>query len=295
MNKVIAAKLTKAQHEVHGLGKDATNAFHKYAYTSAESMITYSNGVLCNNGLGLFRQRQDVVMDGQQAYLMATYQLIDLTGESEELTAKWPVCPDKGRPLDKAVAAADTTCLAYTLRDLLKIPRVEHEVDADDEPPPRQQQRQTERPPERHVEANGQPKQASMLPQPAHTTGPVGQLAKPNDQEFRDTLVAAHDKVALLGETELGDTWGAVEADYLARHAHWAPDDRETLRRAVREGWLRGMVRFIQPSHYPEFRAIIKQSGLKSPAQNRLLALVDDAELRLNAPLTGEELEAVAS
>ena len=42
-----------------------------------------------------------------------------------------PIIPDKGRPMDKAVATARTYALGYMLRDLLLLPRVEPSADVD--------------------------------------------------------------------------------------------------------------------------------------------------------------------
>jgi hypothetical protein len=55
--------------------------------------------------------------------------LLHTSGERMEITIAWPVVPDRGRPLDKAVASAATTSLSYLLRDLLLMPRVD---EADD-------------------------------------------------------------------------------------------------------------------------------------------------------------------
>jgi len=53
----------------------------------------------------------------------------------------WPVVPDRGRPPDKALASALTTSLAYLLRDLLLMPRVDPADDlAGREDRPAQQQ-----------------------------------------------------------------------------------------------------------------------------------------------------------
>ena len=53
-----------------------------------------------------------------------SFLLMHSSGECIQLKTEWPVCPDKARPLDKAVASAVTTSLAYLLRDLLCMPRV---------------------------------------------------------------------------------------------------------------------------------------------------------------------------
>jgi hypothetical protein len=63
------------------------------------------------------------------------FLLIHPSGESIPLEITWAVCPDRGRPLDKAMATANTSALAYLLRDLLLMPRVDpqEEMDARDD------------------------------------------------------------------------------------------------------------------------------------------------------------------
>lgn len=55
------------------------------------------------------------------------------SGECVVFHQAWPVVPEKGRPTDKANAAADTASLGYFLRDLLLVPRVDEATDLDHE------------------------------------------------------------------------------------------------------------------------------------------------------------------
>ncbi len=48
------------------------------------------------------------------------------------LSDEWPIVPERGRPLDKAIASAKTSSLGYLLRDLMVAPRVLPGDDMDD-------------------------------------------------------------------------------------------------------------------------------------------------------------------
>jgi hypothetical protein len=122
----LTASLAKAQAACHAVAKDATNAQHGYKYVTAESIITEARAALATAGLVLLPTSQ--VLKGDR--ILRRFQLVDqASGESAVLTSVWPVVPQNGRPMDKAVAAADTLSLAYLLRDLLLMPRVEAGTD----------------------------------------------------------------------------------------------------------------------------------------------------------------------
>src|SRR5690606_34925850 len=75
------------------------------------------------------------------AVLCRSYLITHMSGESISAQQEWPIVPENGRPFDKAAAAAATASLAYFLRDLLLLPRVEEGTDLDDDsrdkqPPP---------------------------------------------------------------------------------------------------------------------------------------------------------------
>lgn len=133
------AALAAAQAAVSPLSKDGKNEHHKYRYTTSEAVIDEGRSALSANGLSLICQRafvshEDVVetlttQDGEvkdrparHYMLTACYRLFG-HGEQVEISSETPIIPEKGRPLDKALAAAKTYDLAYTLRSLLLIPR----------------------------------------------------------------------------------------------------------------------------------------------------------------------------
>ena len=126
---LLAGALVKAQTQCRAVEKDARNTFHKYAYASAEAIIEEAKGPLNACGLALMPVGLHVnghEKDGENRYeLEREFLLLHESGQSLAIKCHWPICPDKGRPLDKATASADTTSLAYTLRDLLLMPRVD--------------------------------------------------------------------------------------------------------------------------------------------------------------------------
>jgi hypothetical protein len=65
--------------------------------------------------------------------LVRRYRITHSGGHFEDAVQQWPVVPEKGRPVDKAVASADTASLSYFFRNLLLLPRVEAGSDLDDD------------------------------------------------------------------------------------------------------------------------------------------------------------------
>lgn len=131
------AALVSAQKHMKPVTKDSTNAFHRYQYASAEDVITAARVALNGAGLALVRSWR-IESNEIGIWLHSHFQLvfegspmpIDL-GDSSNA---FPIIEDKGRPLDKALAGALTTSLAYYLRDLLLIPKQdENQVDKRDD------------------------------------------------------------------------------------------------------------------------------------------------------------------
>lgn len=118
----LADGLLVAQGAIDGVAKDARNAFHKYAYTSAEGMIGACRAALQTGGIAARRVSWRIEGDGM--YVVSRMAVVHgFTGESAEAETVWPIVVEKGRPVDKAVASALTTSLSYWLRDLLCLPR----------------------------------------------------------------------------------------------------------------------------------------------------------------------------
>ena len=127
--------LLGAQSALKSVGKDAKNSFHGYNYTSSEGMISACRDALHANGLVVSRTswRFDAGT-GEFGMLISAFVLsfVD-TNESVSAESCWFVVPEKGRPIDKALAGALTSSLNYYLRDLLLVPREEETMDSRDD------------------------------------------------------------------------------------------------------------------------------------------------------------------
>jgi hypothetical protein len=161
----IARALAAAQQRCRAVAHDAEVRYPgtRYNYASSEAVIEEAKHALAESGLSLLPVEQSVNgsgKDGSDRFeLERKFLLLHSSGEFVPIVVRWPVCPEKGRPLDKATAAAATLSLAYLLRDMLLMPRVaaEDEVPARPEPPARPAS-----PPART--GNGQPAPAAPPP-----------------------------------------------------------------------------------------------------------------------------------
>ncbi len=131
----IAAALLKAQQAIESVKKDATNSFHRYNYTSAEEMIGACRKALHDHGLVATRATWGIDKDiGEFGCIVSTMTLMHAdSGERIDAPITWPIVPEKGRPMDKAIAASLTSSLSYWLRDLLMLPREEEGMDKRDD------------------------------------------------------------------------------------------------------------------------------------------------------------------
>lgn len=128
----LAAMLLEAQRAVQNVPKDARNEFSGYDYTSAESIITEARRALHAAGLTVYRREWVLSMLGESPIVIATFVVASPTAELEA-ACPFPIVETKGKPLDKALATALTSGLAYWLRDLLLIPRCAEEMDKRDD------------------------------------------------------------------------------------------------------------------------------------------------------------------
>lgn len=132
----IAAAIVKAQTAIISVSKDSTVDFgRKYNYTSAEEMIRESRRALHGAGLALVRSAWRMKVIEATPIVECDYILAHTGGETMTFCdLPWPVIEGDKRPIDKAVAGALTTSLAYFLRDLLLIPKQdEAEMDKRDD------------------------------------------------------------------------------------------------------------------------------------------------------------------
>lgn len=112
--------LLGAQEAISSVTKDAKNDWGKYGYTSAEEMIGQCRKALLANGLVFTRTNWGVNGDIVHCDFVIAHPE---SGQTVEFGNVMTVVASKNP--DKAVLAALTTVLNYTLRDLLLIPRVD--------------------------------------------------------------------------------------------------------------------------------------------------------------------------
>lgn len=209
--------LAKAQQVVGRVAHDGEVSFNgkpQYGYTSSEAIIEVAKAALGGNGLCLLPLEETLnghEKEGANRFeLECKFVLLHVSGEQLPLIRHWPVCPQQGRALDKATAAASTLCLAYLLRDLLLIPRVnpEDEVAArNDQQPARQQQT---------AAPTGQPtfrKKKADLPR--------------DGAELEVRLKTREAKLVVEGVCQAGDLLTAVrtagvKAGYVAEISRWS-------------------------------------------------------------------------
>jgi hypothetical protein len=118
----LAEALAAAIKDARAVGKDGVNKFHDYSYASAEGILTEARRVMGPHGISLVPVETNVSESHETLWHCRVWRLAHSSGEAISITTKWPVIPGKGRPLDKALAVADTSALRYLLRDILLIP-----------------------------------------------------------------------------------------------------------------------------------------------------------------------------
>jgi hypothetical protein len=148
--------LSRAIADSSAVGKGGNNRHHNYRYATAEQIFEEGRAALARHGLSVTSHAPRLARahDGSLVVIKAEiertrngkrvvepYQSLlglfrhavrhEAGGVLDLEETEWPVCPDAGRPIDKALAGTRTTVLSYTIRDLLMIPRVDHENDDD--------------------------------------------------------------------------------------------------------------------------------------------------------------------
>lgn len=139
------AAIAEAQRVARGVEKSSVNPFHRYHYAGTEAMILEAKDAMAQTGLALVIVSSRIYSDGTrlegekgkereapQHFIASRWRVLHKDGgslDTEEVC--WPIVPEKGRPLDKATAAARTASLGYMLRDVLMLARVEEGTDLD--------------------------------------------------------------------------------------------------------------------------------------------------------------------
>ena len=109
----IAKAIVQAQANAERVGKDGRNAHHKYDYASAEAILTVASTALTDAGLALVPKSTTSRADEGGRMMVREYLLVHESGQTMEMKQEWPIVPDRGRPMDKAVAAglkAENAC-----------------------------------------------------------------------------------------------------------------------------------------------------------------------------------------
>lgn len=199
----IAAGLHAAQKAAIPVGKDATHTHHKYKYVSADSMIAEGRAALREGGLALFPAgwRFESAPDEGGSVIgrvVVRYVLSHVGGAWCAWESSAFVIVEKGRPADKAELGALTENLAYTLRGLLLLPRVDEQTAI-----------------ELRDDRNYDP--AAKAPEAAPRPAPPAQHAPANDAQGDPAhgALAAEFKRRLKDVAEweqLGDLNGEIEA-----------------------------------------------------------------------------------
>lgn len=130
--KPTVPKMVDAQRRINNVPKDAHNTFHGYSYTSAEKMLEVTREALLDAGIAVLATDISLVEGAVPPMVQVTFERSG-DGHMSIDTCQWPIVESKGRPFDKAYAAAVTTAVNYYLRGLLLVPRTDVEVDTRDD------------------------------------------------------------------------------------------------------------------------------------------------------------------
>lgn len=125
-NKLDAALLA-AQGDAPVLPQDARNSHAGYSYCSAKKIIAIGGALLRRHGLVLVPLVSEPKSDGKELHTAFVLRHA-ASGQSQTYTRTVAVHAHRGKELDKATAAADTSAFAYMLRRVLALPDVECEL-----------------------------------------------------------------------------------------------------------------------------------------------------------------------
>lgn len=121
--------LLKAQKAIEGVSKDKTHSFSHYKYTSSEHLVSVARRVLIENGLVVGRRNWSFEGVTNDSELLKVKSRLFVShpesGESFDEDVVFPAIVRKGTAADKAICASLSTSLAYWLRDILLLPRMD--------------------------------------------------------------------------------------------------------------------------------------------------------------------------
>jgi hypothetical protein len=137
----LLAAFAAAQHDASQVSKrgknEEGNDGRGYAYALAEDIIIEAKAILRRHGLAVLpistELRESKIAVGGVELVSHFVLLHASSGQERDLGERvWPVIAGPDQTLDRAHASADTSLLAYFLRNLLQMPRVEDGADADE-------------------------------------------------------------------------------------------------------------------------------------------------------------------
>jgi hypothetical protein len=119
-----AAGLVAAAKSLKAIEKRGHNSFHRYEYATAEDVMDACRSALAAGGMAVDASEWDIQSMTDGSFLLRQkLRIVHESGEYRTRRIVWPIVPEKGRPLDKAVAVALTASLAYAVRGMLLAPR----------------------------------------------------------------------------------------------------------------------------------------------------------------------------
>lgn len=145
LNKALAKAISEASTVIEDRKVEAQapgSNFKGFGYASSEAIIQEARDVLTKNGLVVYPTEFKVVLNETVDFLpigattkftkvvpqiRRKYILAHASGEEKEFLQDAAIYDDGKKGADKGVSAADTTSLAYFLRNLLLLPRLSKE------------------------------------------------------------------------------------------------------------------------------------------------------------------------
>lgn len=239
-HKTLAGALVAAQRQAKAVGKDARNEHHKYAYASAEAVITEAREALNDNGLAAIQTGWNItsvdveytdnvtdketgvvtaiVVKDQERTLHVRFALLHEGGEKLESEVQVPIIPERGRPLDKATFSALTYAESYWLRGTLCLARGNEAPDIDQRDDTGYQPRSASRPSAAPTRGSAKPNAHAgpCFRCGAHVLADAGTIHKEGTKWHAVHLTEAECAAATAGkpsQTELpkGCEWNTVE------------------------------------------------------------------------------------
>lgn len=132
--------LGEAVKHAVGVSKASQNSHQRYNYASSEHVILAADEAMSPYGLSVIPTTASVVVEGEYEkndnsgtrlvpmhVLKRGFLLVHEDGGEVAGEMAWPLEINRGKGVDKAAGSAETTCYAYYLRSLLRMPRLDQD------------------------------------------------------------------------------------------------------------------------------------------------------------------------